>query len=241
MKRYIHNGIIIIIMLGSWSCLDRSANNTSDVMQRDSLIVLFDIKDYSREKIADCLRVLAKQKPKVVALDLIMPDEGVPSIDSSLATAIADIDKIILLASIEESGIVSSNKIFTSKADYEGASSILIDDDNEIKAYLPLYQRERQMLNFAEQIAFCFKPEIINPRFLSFRVNEPETITFLRKPGEFYEFDILYADNAEVHNKIVILGDLRPSESSYLIDVNGEEFKTNSSVIYANIVLNRLR
>jgi hypothetical protein len=221
-----------------------SSQNVADLgpgltteIKSDSSIVFVDIHSLARKEIADCLLKVNMLKPKVVGLNVIFQNLGDLATDSLLARAISQIDDIVLLAYIDSVSekVVSSHRIFTVVADHEGFASFLVQPEDYVKEYIPLHQSNRQIVSFGGVLSFLYRPDLMEDRFRTISINSPEPIEWLKASSEFPVFDCSTLDEASIKGRIVIFGNLSPSENRYVVSIRGKEYRTNSTFIVGSI------
>jgi hypothetical protein len=207
----------------------------------DSSIVLIDIANLSRKEIADCILQLNAFEAKVIGVDVLFKGRTNWSVDSTLASAIAQAENIILLVNVDGEGNFSrSDSLFSGNPDNEGLGSLHFYDDSQVLShYVPLYESSEQMINFGDQVAFAYDDKIIENVFKTYEINESIDIEFTRRPEEFVGLTMGQLTKRNVQGKIILLGDLSPGRSFEVI-IRGEKIRTNSTVVYANIVRSRL-
>jgi hypothetical protein len=238
-----------LILVATFACQTSGQNlaeldvESSTTVPSDSSIVFVDIHSLSRKEIAECLLKINTLKPKVVGLNVIFETPGDPVSDSLLARAISRTDNIVLLADVDSVSeqVVSSHRIFTAVAEHEGFTSFLVEPDNNVKEYMPLYQSNRQILSFSEELSFSYRPDLIKGRFLTMRVNKIEQIEWLKTPSEFPVFDCDNLTESSIRGRIVILGNLSPTEDLYVVSIKGKEYRTNSTFIVGSIAAAKIR
>ncbi len=208
------------------------------------LIVLVDIRDYGNEEISEGLRIISAQRPAVVAIDEFLDRFNGTRGDSLLALAIADVERMVLMIETDSlDNAVKPHENFVHPHHVLGINSVSVDEDDFVKSYVPLYETSifptAQFLNFAEQVVAVFAPD--NLKITDWAgVNVEVPIEFNWREADLNIVDLKMAASANFENKIVMIGDLNPDHNIFNILIGGKVYRTNPTVIYANIVLNRL-
>lgn len=232
--------IFLFICMQLLSCHKSAENKYAS--PKDTTIVFFNIKYHDRNALSKFIMEINDLNPKVIGLDFFLDSLKDSSVDSMLASNIRDSKKVILAARInyETNLIEGSHPFFTQHAKGEGLISYLIDENNKITDYIPLYQdSKRQMISFPNDLAFAFKVTP-NNRITNFTINKPQRIE-ITKGIEYFEIldkNSISSDN--VKDKIVIFSALDYNEDfkgEFTVELNGNEVKLPSAIITANIIL----
>jgi CHASE2 domain-containing sensor protein len=213
----------------------------------DSLIVLFNIKNYNRSQLSYFIEEINKYNPSVIGLNFLLDGQKEPQSDSLLASAIGSSKRIILASIIHSDSIVQEPpSIFTQKAAITGTLSYLTDENDIVTSYTPLFENnDGQKVSFPSSLAFYYDASIGGKEFRHFRVNEQVDILYTKTLDQFIILDETNFSEKLIKDKIVIFGYLGPDSESLVetpMDVIlKKDSKTYLTVITANIVLNLIK
>jgi len=197
-----------IIWIMGWLLLSSctSYTNESINMNLDSTILIIDISKYSRKEIAVLIQSACKYRPRVLAINLLFDSLSDVKTDSVLKTSLKNC-KTILSASIRNSEIHRSVEVFTANSTNEGVLSYVIDDNDMISNYIPLYEDDKmQMLSFPDIIAIEYlgadKFDISD-----YVINKVEKIDFDSEKKSFISLDSGGLTSNLIEDKIIIMDD----------------------------------
>ena len=237
MKYFNINLIVLIVLIGC------NTKNEKAQTPKDSTIVFFNIKKYSRVEIGKYIDKIDSLGPKLICVSALFDSLKDSLGDSLLAFSIKKSRKVILAAYInkETNQLIRSHPIFRSNVKSEGVISYLVDKDGSIASYEPLYQDLRmQMISYPNEIAFAYRITE-NNRITKFEINQKVDIEFKRDTSDFMILNEGNINADLVKNKIVLFGNLSPDEKdTYIIKVNGKKVNVPFEVVNANVILNIL-
>ncbi|HTJ52812.1 MAG TPA: CHASE2 domain-containing protein [Cyclobacteriaceae bacterium] len=236
---------LVLVSLIAFSCKSEYAKYVSLEPGIDNNIVFFNIKNYSRKELGDYIRKIDSLEPRVIALDVQFDELKDAYGDSVLASAIANSGKIVMSSFIDQNSIVhKSDPYFTQNILGDGVLSGVIDDQNVMSKYVPIFENnDGQFVAFPTLITLYYKFGLKN--VYNYMVNNQYEIKFTKNKDQFVILDENSMQKKQVRGKIVFFGYLGPNhENEYLTPldiVEGDDSKTYSAIITANIVLNLLK
>jgi CHASE2 domain-containing sensor protein len=235
--------VVLFAILVVTSCKTKYASFVAIEEGKDQTIVLLNGAKYDRIGLSDVLNKVCSCTPTVVAINYVFVERKGES-DSLLANAIKSCEKVVLAENLKaDDQAEKSNSLFVDNATSSGIVSDLVDEDNVVTDFFPLYENfPGQSDSFASEIAFAFFPT--EEIYLKFHIAESRPIKFVRDLENFLIVDPQNLKCEELRDKIVIIGDLGPGDKNTfktsLDMVKGKNTKTYSTVIVANEVLNML-
>lgn len=213
-----------------------------ELVQPDTTIFFFDIKQYSRGELAHFIEKISLFEPSVIAIHAVFPLRKDFKEDSIFQQSIVHSGRVIFCARInDDETITHSNSWFLESALDEGVNSYLGDENMTVRQYQPLFQgRYEGMVSFPDKIAYHHNPLTLGI-FEKFKVNEIVEVSYTKMLSDFQVLNIDSLSIKKIKGKIILLADLTPTEFNEQIpDKNGNLIKAPSILITANIVLARL-
>ena len=236
----------IVILLFLLGCEDRYSKyiDTADV--KIDPVVLFNIEDFNREKLAHFINEVSQCGPKVIGLNVGFNGLHSPKEDSILAASIRNSWNVILTKVIDrDRAVKGSDPFFSDVAKENGVISFFQDEREVVTSYIPLFENSAgQEPDFCYLLAFYYNPSLGRELFKTINVNEAREIRYFKELNQFESVSVDNIDCDLIKDKIVIFGYLGPLEENTEVtpfdQVYGKGGRTYSTVIIANIVLNYL-
>lgn len=186
---------------------------TAEMSSADTNIVLINVGNNSRQKLARQIDSINKYKPLLIAVDVFFPDNKDRLSDSLLSLSFSKVENLVLVSRMADyehrSEEILSIQPFSKYASH-GVGSVPLDDDLVVREFTPVFRKKNL-------VAESFVTEIVKiadtaaySELLS-RANEKEIIDFRGNIGKFYAVDDTDAvspamDLSFIRNKIVIFG-----------------------------------
>jgi len=242
--RVLINGLILLVYGAIFSDCTRipPPNRQTD----DVPIVLVDIKDFGRAEIARVLDLVNQCSPSVIGVYLVFEESKTDEEDTILVSAIKNSEKVILLANIVDSNIVTSHSKFLKVSKDFGVPTYMADENYVVRAVVPISEYQgRSYGNFSFLLALNHSPEIMFEKSKTFALGSSRRVSFTKTYDDFIVLESQHINCELIKEKIVILGDLRerndgPSQRAVL-DGQSEAKTMVAPVIAANVVLDFLR
>jgi len=216
--------------------------------ENEERIVLFNVKELGRKEIGQVINQISRCEPKVIGLDVLFAESDDKFIDSLLSLEIKNSRNVILLESLENGELVRSVQMFRENILGEGIVEYGVDKNNVITDFVALYEdKNGQEFSFPFLCALYYDAKVKDSFYHTIIPNNLCEIHYTKAQNQFLQFDFDGLSNLsceKIQGKIVLFGYLGPeNKSSFMTPldkVSGDETKTYSTVIVANIILSIL-
>lgn len=220
-----------------------------DKEQRNDKIVLINIRHADRFQLAQTISEIAKQRPKVIGLDIIFKDRKLEFTDSILKSVL-DLNKNIVTSYFHDNdSVVNNNDYFKLKNENKGYINLNLKGQNTvIRDFIGVKGKENKEFAFATQLALA-AGYIDNANALK-ELKKPIPINYIGGKDVFLNFDIDKISSYDIpalKDAVVILGYLGDGEEQN--DIEDKHFTplneewvgravpdTYGVVIHANIL-----
>lgn len=193
----------------------------------DTQIVVVNIGNLSRNKIAEQIKKIHTQEPAVIAMDVFFRNEKEPEQDDSLEKALSRIKNLVMVSELTQlntqtgsfGNLSGSHAKFLKNAS-TGFANLVSEPGTfrTIRRFLPtLKVKNKNELSFPVKVTALFNPEKTN-KFLH-RGYETELINYRGNFRHFYFLDALQVLDTLtkldfIRGKIVLMGFINPDEES---------------------------
>lgn len=193
--------------------------------QRNTKIVLVNIKHADRYQIAQAINKIAQQDPKAVGLDIIFKDQKLQYTDSILKQSIATYGNIVTAYFKEGDSIVKNNSYFEIKDSLSGFINLNLKGQNTvIRDFVGAKGKDKLQFSFATQLAIT--SGYIDKAYALEELSHPMPINYVGNKDMFLNFNIetiLATEKIPVlKDAVVILGYL--GEGNDAFDIEDKHF-----------------
>ncbi|MBI5325990.1 MAG: CHASE2 domain-containing protein, partial [Ignavibacteriae bacterium] len=221
----------------------------------DTNLIIVNIGEFKRDKIAEQINIINKFQPKVIGVDVAFSKEKGDELDIPLAQAFSEVKNLVLVSRLafenEKIHLVKSIPLFTQYAKSGFANFIDEEDFRTVRKFSPREFADREEADaFSVKVAELYNPNSVKKLFN--RENESEIIYFERNLNKYKIIDCedifrLRDSLGFVKNKIVLFGYLGPdvktlsTEDNFYTPLNpnyiGKSYPDMYGiVIHANII-----
>ncbi|OGU17643.1 MAG: hypothetical protein A2X61_02175 [Ignavibacteria bacterium GWB2_35_12] len=191
-----------------------------DAVEPDTNIVIVNIGELKRDKIAEQINIINRFEPKVVAVDVAFSKVKGDEMDRPLADAFSKVKKLVLVSRLsydkekDKIELVKSIPLFTQYAQCGFANFIDEEDFRTVRKFSPReYANKDPVMAFSVKVAELYYPYAV--KMLFDRNNESEIIYFERNLNKYKVIDCEEVFNKRdsfsyVKGKIVLFGYLGP-------------------------------
>ncbi|TAL68578.1 MAG: CHASE2 domain-containing protein [Bacteroidetes bacterium] len=224
-------------------------------VQMDTNIIIVNISDLKRNKIAEQINIINRFKPKTIGVDVLFSKEKGEDMDRPLADALSKVNNLVLVNRLvndnEQIKLVKSIPLFSQYAHSGFANFIDEEDFRTVRKFSSKEFVDKDLvMAFSTKIAELYNPGAVNKLFE--RNNESEIIYFERNLNKYRVIDcdevFRKKDNLDfVRGKIILFGFLGPdiktlsTEDNFYTPMNpnyiGKSYPDMYGVvIHANII-----
>jgi CHASE2 domain-containing sensor protein len=191
----------------------------------DKDIILVNIGDADRRKIAEKLEVIGSVRPKIIGLDVTFPTLKASAADSALKEVFSRLGDTLVLASqidyLSEDGasysVISSNPFFDVK-EREGFGNFLVESKGTVRYAAPFVSDSAGVKKFSFTSRIVKSADSLAFSQLLKRGHASEVIRYSESSFIKLDLDSIYQGNPNLNllrNKYVLVGYLGPVDGSY--------------------------
>lgn len=175
----------------------------------NSDIIIINIEDCDRGKIAQILKKVSNSKPKVIGFDVIFKDLKEPESDFLLAQNLTK-NNIVLASSLENKKFIKSHEVFSNNSGFTNFN--FNDDTNVIRNFKGIFQlNNKNHYSFSSLIARMYLSDSLwNEKKYDDKLSYEQRINFIGNLDKFiiYNYDdLMKAENLDImRDKIVLIG-----------------------------------
>jgi CHASE2 domain-containing sensor protein len=216
--------VLFVGLVGCSSCQNKKViKELAQTNQKDSDIILFNIRNDSRAEIADLLSGIENCHPLVIGIDVIFSKTGLPEEDSLLRQSIVD-SSSILAYRLDSTGLILGSNASIKKINAKEGFIDLNRTDGIVYGFTPIRILNGKKYNsFALQIVHQWKPDF-QAKVVE---NKSMPILFQRKIEQFNSYVKEDLQDEKICNslkgKVVLVGFLGPGEEDKQLTPLGQK------------------